>query len=80
MPAQTTGMLTEPSVALIVPLLLMPLLQTGKFISLSVLTSRTPPSMTRARAPRAWNEVANKSPKKPSQLSALSAATTMSPG
>ena len=31
-------------------------------------------------SPRAMKEVANKSPKKPSQLSALRAATTMSPG
>jgi hypothetical protein len=37
MPAQTTGMLTEPSVALIVPLLLMALLQTGKPISVQRL-------------------------------------------
>ena len=36
-PAQTTGMLTEPSVALIVPLALIARLQTGKPISVSVL-------------------------------------------
>ena len=63
MPAQTTGMFTEPSVALIVPLLLMALLQTGKFISLRVLTSRTPASITSARAPRARKLVASRSPK-----------------
>jgi len=40
MPAQTTGMFTEPSVALIVPLDEIALLQTGKFISCSVRTSR----------------------------------------
>ena len=47
-PAQTTGMLTEPSVALTVPLALIAWLQTGKPISVSALTSRTPPSMTSA--------------------------------
>ena len=36
--------------------------------------------MTSARAPRAWNEVASRSPKKPSVQSAVTAATTMSPG
>src|SRR5271166_4246661 len=79
-PAQTTGMLTEPSVAFTVPLALTHLLQTGKPISVSVLTSRTPASMTSARAPRALNEVASRSPKKPSVHSAVIAATTMSPG
>ena len=63
MPAQTTGMLTEPIVALIVPLLLIALDHTGKFISVRVLTSRTPASITRARAPRAWKDVASRSPK-----------------
>jgi hypothetical protein len=63
MPAHTTGMLTEPSVALIVPLLLMALLHTGKPISVSVFTSRTPASMTSARAPRAMKLVASRSPK-----------------
>ncbi|MNE88833.1 hypothetical protein D3C80_1861780 [compost metagenome] len=53
MPAQTTGMLTEPKVALIVPLDEIARLQTGKFISCSVFTSRTPASMISARAPRA---------------------------
>ena len=47
-PAQTTGMLTEPRVALIVPLELIALLHTGKPISVSVFTSRTPASMTSA--------------------------------
>ncbi|MCY1381659.1 hypothetical protein D9M69_695930 [compost metagenome] len=63
MPAHTMGMFTEPSVALIVPLLEMALLHTGKPIFCSSFTSRTPASMTSARAPRAWNEVASKSPK-----------------
>ena len=35
----------------------------GKFISLSVFTSRTPASMMSARAPRAWKDVASRSPK-----------------
>jgi len=55
-------------------------LQTGKPIAVSALTSRQPPSMTRARAPRALKDVANSSPKKPSLHSAVTAATTMSPG
>ena len=38
-------------------------LHTGKFISCRVFTSRTPASMMSARAPRAWNEVASRSPK-----------------
>ena len=63
MPAHTTGMLTLPSVALIVPLDEIALLQTGKLISFSVFTSRTPASMTSARAPRAWKLVASRSPK-----------------
>jgi hypothetical protein len=46
----------------------------------SVFTSRTPASITSARAPRAWNEVAIRSPKKPSVLSVVQPATTMSPG
>src|SRR5271166_51832 len=79
-PAQTIGMLTEPNVAFTVPLALMHLLQTGKAISVSVFTSRTPASMIRARAPRALKLVARRSPKKPSVLSAVMAATTMSPG
>jgi hypothetical protein len=63
MPAQTMGMFTEPSVALIVPLLLMALLHTGKPMLCSSFTSRTPASMTRARAPRAMKDVASRSPK-----------------
>ena len=39
------------------------LLQTGKPISVSVFTSRTPASMTSARAPRALKLVARRSPK-----------------
>jgi hypothetical protein len=73
-------MLTEPSVALTVPLELMARLQTGKFISVSVFTSRTPASITSARAPRAWKEEARRSPKKPSVLSVVQPAITMSPG
>ena len=56
-------MFTEPSVALIVPLAEIALLQTGNRISVSVLTSRTPASMTSARAPRALKLVASRSPK-----------------
>ena len=62
-PAQTTGTFTDPSVALIVPLALTKRLHTGKPISCSVPTSRTPASMTSAFAPRAWNDVASRSPK-----------------
>src|SRR5574337_194595 len=65
-PAHTTGTLTEPSVALTVPLAEIVLLQTGNFISASVLTSRTPASITSARAPRAMKLVASRSPKYPS--------------
>ena len=79
-PAQTTGTFTEPSVALIVPLALIALLHTGKPIAVRSFTSRTPPSMTRPRAPRALKLVASRSPKKPSLHSAVTAATTMSPG
>ncbi|MNY80301.1 hypothetical protein D3C86_2212840 [compost metagenome] len=57
------GMFTEPSVALMVPLEEIALDHTGKFISLSVFTSRTPASMIRPRAPRAWKLVASRSPK-----------------
>jgi hypothetical protein len=80
MPAQTTGMFTEPSVDFTVPLELTARLHTGKPISVRVFTSRQPPSITSARAPRALKLVASKSPKKPSVLSAVQAATTMSPG
>jgi hypothetical protein len=73
-------MFTEPMVALMVPLELMALLHTGKPISVSVFTSRQPASMTRARAPRALNDVASRSPKKPSVFSDVQAHTTMSPG
>jgi hypothetical protein len=62
-PAHTTGTLTEPIVALIVPLALTHLLHTGKPISVSTFTSRTPASMMRPRAPRALNEVTSRSPK-----------------
>jgi hypothetical protein len=79
-PAQTTGMFTEPRVALTVPLELMARLHTGNPISVSVFTSRTPASITSARAPRALKEVAIRSPKNPSVLSVVQAATTMSPG
>ena len=48
-PAQTTGMLTEPSVALTVPLALIARLHTGKAISVSAFTSRQPASMISAR-------------------------------
>jgi hypothetical protein len=44
-PAQTTGILTEPSVALTVPLAPAHLLQTGKPMSVMVFTLRTPASM-----------------------------------
>ena len=45
-PAQITGMFTEPSVALTVPLALIALLHTGKPIAVRSFTSRTPPSIT----------------------------------
>ena len=67
--AQTTGTLTEPRVALTVPLALIAREKTGKSICSRSATSRTPPSMTRPRQPRARNDVASSSPKKPSSLS-----------
>ena len=73
-------MLTEPSVALIVPLALMALLHTGKPISLQRLHVAHAAVDDQARAPRALKLVASRSPKKPSVLSAVTAATTMSPG
>jgi hypothetical protein len=56
-------MFTEPIVALTVPFAETHLLQTGKPISVSVFTSRTPASMTSAFAPRALKLVARRSPK-----------------
>ena len=79
-PAQTTATLTEPSVALIVPLACTARLNTGNCISARSLTSRTPPSITSPTAPRARNEVASRSPKKPSSQSLVQAASTTSPG
>ena len=79
-PAHTTGTFTEPSVALTVPFDEIARLHTGKFISASTRTSRTPPSMISARAPRALKLVASRSPKKPSVDSVVTPATTMSPG
>ena len=52
-PAQTTGMLTEPSVALTVPRALTARENTGNCISARSFTSRTPPSMISPLAPRA---------------------------
>src|SRR6185503_9198992 len=78
-PAQTTGTLTEPSVDFTVPLALIARANTGNFISVSSRTSRTPPSITSARHPRARNDVASSSPQKPSSESALQAATITSP-
>src|SRR5207237_2116893 len=57
-PAQTTGTLTEPRVALTVPLAEIARDQTGKPISFKVLTSRHPASMTRPTAPLAFSDVA----------------------
>src|SRR6185312_12964164 len=51
-PAHTTGMFTDPSVALTVPLAEIALLQTGNRISVRTRTSRTPASMTRPLARR----------------------------
>ena len=62
-PAQTTGMFTEPNVAFTVPFAEIALLHTGNFISVSTRTSRTPPSMMSAVAPRALKLVASRSPK-----------------
>ena len=53
---------------------------TGNFISVRSITSRTPPSMTSPLAPRARKLVASRSPKKPSVFSTVQAATTTSPG
>ena len=79
-PAHTTAIFTEPMVAFTVPLAEMALGQTGKPILRRTPTSRQPASMISPRAPRAWNDVASKSPNMPSSLSALSATTTTSPG
>ena len=78
--AHTTGMLTDPRVALTVPLELTARLNTGKSISRSVSASRQPPSMTRPTAPCARIEVASRSPKNPSSHSVVQAATRTSPG
>ena len=80
MPAQTTGTLTEPSVAFTVPLAEIAFDHTGKPISRSDLASRTPASMTSALTPRAISEVASRSPNMPSVLSAEQPTTRMSPG
>jgi hypothetical protein len=80
MPAQTTGMFTEPSVALIVPLLLMALLQTGKPISVQRLhvahagVDHQGPGAARHEA--GGQQVAEVAV----GASAVMAATTMSPG
>jgi hypothetical protein len=62
-PAQTTGTLTDPRVALTVPWADTAFDQTGKPILVRSSTSRTPASMTRPRQPRAMAEVASRSPK-----------------
>ncbi len=72
--------LTEPKVALTVPLALMAVENTGNCISVKSLTSRTPPSITRPTAPRARKDDASSSPKKPSEHSDVTVATTTSPG
>jgi hypothetical protein len=56
-------MFTEPSVALIVPLLLMALLQTGKPISVQRLHVAHAGVDDQRRAPRAMKLVASRSPK-----------------
>ena len=78
-PAQITGMFTDPSVALTVPLALIARENTGNCIAVRSLTSRTPPSITSPLAPRARKLVASRSPKNPSSLSVVQAATTTSP-
>src|SRR6202007_982029 len=78
-PAQTTGTLIEPKVALTVPLAETALDQTGKLILAISATSRQPASITTPTAPRARNEVANSSPNMPSEFSELNPTTTTSP-
>jgi hypothetical protein len=80
MPAQTMGTFTEPSVALIVPLLLMALLHTGKPMLCSSFTSRTPASMTSA-ARAAGHEGRGQQVAEVTvgAVGAVTAATTMSP-
>ena len=79
-PPSTTGTFTEPGVALTVPWHDTCRLHAGKPMALSSAVSRTPASITRPRTPRAWAEVASRSPKKPCADGADTATTRMSPG
>src|SRR5580658_1710940 len=79
-PAHTTGIFTDPAVALTVPCALMALDHTGKSMAVSSLTSRTPASMINPRTPCATREVASKSPNMPSVESEPVVTTRTSPG
>src|SRR6476659_1618358 len=78
-PAQTTGTLTQPSVDFTVPFADMARDQTGKPICWRTATSRAPASITKPRTPRAFSEVAKRSPNIPSVLSVVQATTSTSP-
>src|SRR5436190_189537 len=78
-PAHTTGMFTDPGVALTVPWALMAFAQTGKFIAVMSVTSRTPASITSPTTPRARAETASSSPNIPSVDSAVVVTTRTSP-
>src|SRR6478752_1045728 len=78
-PAHTTGTLTEPTLALTVPLAEIARDHTGNFISLISAASRQPMSRITPFAPSALSEVASSSPKPPSLFSLEQATTRMSP-
>ena len=78
-PAQTTGTLTEPGVALTVPWALIALAQTGNSIAVRSATSRTPASMIRPTTPCARADTASSSPNIPSVDSDVVVTTRTSP-
>ena len=73
-------MLTEPKVAFTVPLDEIARAQIGNPISLSTATSRQPASRMTPFTPRAFSDVAMRSPIMPSVLSVVQPSTTISPG
>src|SRR5262245_18413055 len=73
------GTLTEPAVAFTVPCAETAFDQTGKFISVRSLTSRTPASMTKPTTPCARADSARSSPNIPSVDSEVVDTTRMSP-
>src|ERR1035437_2446703 len=79
-PAQTTSTLTQPAVALTVPWAEMAFAQTGKFMAVSSLVSRTPASMANPTTPCARQLSPSNSPNMPSSDSEVVATTKTSPG